>query len=198
MAGEGGKRQYWPFVQNVNVSNGNLHIELGPGSCAMDRALPSMRLIGVAMTMTDAWRRFAIGSIPVDSVPASAFYVLVQSLQNVNAGGTYGANTGLASLLTLLALIAWFAETTGSYTLSIGTVNMENVPVPRLVLVVLACVAALFISCGLMFTFPFHGLPEPGKSVALIAVGILFYGPLAVFAGIIIYGVIAAVRGRKR
>lgn len=33
MAGEGGKREYWPFLQNVNVSNGNLHIELGPGSC---------------------------------------------------------------------------------------------------------------------------------------------------------------------
>ena len=33
MAGEAGKRHWWRFVQGVNVVNGNLHLELGSGSC---------------------------------------------------------------------------------------------------------------------------------------------------------------------
>ena len=33
MAGEGGKRKWWPTHMGVNISNGNLHLELGSGSC---------------------------------------------------------------------------------------------------------------------------------------------------------------------
>ncbi|MFY9233102.1 MAG: RHS repeat-associated core domain-containing protein [Fimbriimonadaceae bacterium] len=33
MAGEGGRRPYWPVRQNVNLSNGNLHLEIGSTTC---------------------------------------------------------------------------------------------------------------------------------------------------------------------
>lgn len=33
MAGEGGSRPWWPSYLGVNLANGNLHLELGPGSC---------------------------------------------------------------------------------------------------------------------------------------------------------------------
>ena len=33
MPGFTGKRSYWPAAANVNIQNGNLHIELGSGSC---------------------------------------------------------------------------------------------------------------------------------------------------------------------
>ena len=115
MAGEGGVRPYWRFVQNVNISNGNLHLKLGPGSCVTcggDAAASVLHILGraeiaIALCVLFARRPARVFALTLVLMVAATAAVAVGSPRYLAAAFN---PVSLNASIAILAMIGWLSS----------------------------------------------------------------------------------------